>query len=104
MPSQKLFFLLAMIKGLQISNNTDISFLEISKRYHIICENLGLNPRSSSQLWNYLQEFKRESIVLINVLSEKIKGRRAMIQIPEINLLNLEKIIIEILRLKGINI
>ena len=104
MSSQKLFFLLAMIKGLQISNNTDISFLEISKRYHIICENLGLNPRSSSQLWNYLQEFKRESIVLINVLSEKIKGRRAMIQIPEINLLNLEKIIIEILRLKGINI
>ncbi len=104
MPSQKLFFLLAMIKGLQISNNTDISFLEISKRYHVICENLGLNPRSSSQLWNYLQEFKRESIVLINVLSEKIKGRRAMIQIPEINLLNLEKIIIEILRLKGINI
>ena len=90
MSSQKLFFLLAMIKGLQISNNTDISFLEISKRYHIICENLGLNPRSSSQLWNYLQEFKRESIVLINVLSEKIKGRRAMIQIPEINLLNLE--------------
>ena len=104
MSSQKLFFLLAMIKGLQISNNTDISFLEISKRYHIICENLGLNPRSSSQLWNYLQEFKRESIVLINVLSEKIKGRRAMIQIPEINLLNLEKIIIEILKLKGINI
>ena len=104
MPSQKLFFLLAMIKGLQISNNTDISFLEISKRYHIICENLGLNPRSSSQLWNYLQEFKRESIVLINVLSEKIKGRRALIQIPEINLPNLEKIILELLKLKGINI
>ncbi len=104
MVSQKLFFLLAIITGLKISNITEISFLEISKRYNIICENLGLNPRSNSQLWNYLQEFKRESIVLINVLSEKIKGRRAMIQIPEINLLNLEKIIIEILRLKGINI
>ncbi len=104
MAAQKLFFLLAIVKGLKISNITEISFLEISKRYNIICENLGLNPRSNSQLWNYLQEFKRESIVLINVLSEKIKGRRALIQIPEINLPNLEKIILELLKLKGINI
>jgi len=104
MASQKLFFLLAIVKGLEISKMTEISFLEIMKRYNIICENLGLKPRSNSQLWNYLQEFKRESIVLINILSEKIKGRRALIQIPEINLLKLEKIIIEILKLKGINI
>jgi len=102
--SQKLFFLLAIVKGLKISNITEISFVEILKRYIIICENLGLNPRSNSQLWNYLQEFKRESIVLINVLSEKIKGRRALIQIPEINLPNLEKIIVEVLKLRGIDI
>jgi cell division control protein 6 len=104
MSSQKLFFLLAIVKGLKILNTTEIPFIEISKRYHIICENLGLNPRSNSQLWNYLQEFKRESIVLINVLGEKIKGRRALIQIPEIDLRKLEKIIIEMLKLKGINI
>lgn len=102
--SQKLFFLLAIVKGLKISNIAEISFVEILKRYIIICENLGLNPRSNSQLWNYLQEFKRESIVLINVLSEKIKGRRALIQIPEINLPNLEKIIVEVLKLRGIDI
>jgi cell division control protein 6 len=104
MSSQKLFFLLAIVKGLKISNKTEISFLEIIRRYHIICENLGLNSRSNSQLWNYLQEFKRESIILINILSEKIKGRRSLIQIPEINLQKLEKIIIEILKLKGISI
>ncbi|MBY8983768.1 MAG: AAA family ATPase [Candidatus Lokiarchaeota archaeon] len=104
MPSQKLIFLLATVKGLKISNMTEISFLEIRKSYQIICENMGLNPRSNSQLWNYLQEFKRESIVLINTLSEKIKGRRSLIQIPEINLPKLEKIIIEILELKGISI
>ncbi|MHA2282954.1 MAG: Cdc6/Cdc18 family protein [Promethearchaeota archaeon] len=104
MSAQKLYFLLAIIKGLKISNIAEISFSEITKRYHIICENLGLNPRSNSQLWNYLQEFKRESIVLIKILSEKIIGRRALIQIPEINLPKLEKIIVEILKLKGINI
>ncbi len=104
MSSQKLFFLLSIVKGLQISNMTEISFLDVIKRYYIICENIGLNPRSNSQLWNYLQEFKRESIVLINILSEKIKGRRASIQIPEINLPKLEKIITEILKLKEIDI
>ena len=102
--SQKLFFLLSIVKGLKSTYDTKISFLDILRRYQIICENLGLNPRSNSQLWNYLQEFKRESIVVIDVLSEKIKGRRALIQIPEINLSKLENIIIEILKSKGLNV
>ncbi len=104
MSSQKLFFLLSIVKGLKSTYDTKISFLEILKRYQIICENLGLNPRSNSQLWNYLQEFKRESIIVIEVLSEKIKGRRALIQIPEINLSKLENIIIEILKSKGLHV
>jgi len=102
--SQKLFFLLSIVKGLKSTYDTKISFLDILRRYQIICENLGLNPRSNSQLWNYLQEFKRESIIVIEVLSEKIKGRRALIQIPEINLSKLENIIIEILKSKGLNV
>jgi len=102
--SQKLFFLLSIVKGLKSTYDTKISFLDILRRYQIICENLGLNPRSNSQLWNYLQEFKRESIIVIEVLSEKIKGRRALIQITEINLSKLENIIIEILKSKGLNV
>ena len=104
MSSHKLFFLLSIIKGLKSTYETAISFLDILRRYQIICENLELNPRSNSQLWNYLQEFKRESIVVIEVLSEKIIGRRALIQIPEINLSKLEEIIIEILKSKGLNV
>ena len=49
--------------------------------YYMICENIGLKPRSQSQLWNYLQELKRENIVLIKIISEGIKGRRAIINI-----------------------
>ena len=96
--------MLSIVKGLKSTYDTKISFLDILRRYQIICENLGLNPRSNSQLWNYLQEFKRESIVVIDVLSEKIKGRRALIQIPEINLSKLENIIIEILKSKGFDV
>ncbi len=102
--SQKLVFLYAVVKALKISDLTEISFLKILKRYHVICENLGLDPKSYSQLWNYLQEFKRESILHTKILSEKIKGRKALIQVPEINLTNLEKIITEILNSKGLKI
>ncbi|MFX1522651.1 MAG: ORC1-type DNA replication protein [Promethearchaeota archaeon] len=104
MSSQKLFFLLAIVKGLKNSSQTEIFLAEITKRYHIICENLGLNPRSNSQMWNYLQDFKREGIITVKILSEKIKGRRALIQIPEINLQKLEKIIAELLKVKRIKV
>ncbi len=102
--SQKLVFLYAVVKALKISDLTEISFLKILKRYRVICENLGLDPKSYSQLWNYLQEFKRENILHTKILSEKIKGRKALIQVPEINLSNLEKIITEILNSKGVKI
>ncbi|MFW9772597.1 MAG: Cdc6/Cdc18 family protein [Candidatus Thorarchaeota archaeon] len=104
MSPQKLLVLLAIIKGLKISYETAISFSEILKRYSVICENLGLNPRSNSQLWNYLQEFKREGIVLIEIMSEQIKGRRALIQIPEINLPKFEKIVIDLVNSNGLKV
>ena len=103
MSSQKLLFLLAIVKSLKNTNKTSISFLEIIQTYQVICENLDVNFRSNSQLWNYLQEFRREGTVFINVISEKIKGRRSLIQIPEINILKLEKVIIDLLKKKSIN-
>ena len=102
--SEKLVFLYAVVKALKIDDLTEISFLKILKRYRVICENLGLHPKSYSQLWNYLQEFKRENILHTKILSEKIKGRKALIQVPEINLSNLEKIITEIFNSKGLKI
>ena len=82
MSSQKLFFLLAIIKGLKKRFETNISFVDILRGYQMICENYGLHPRSNSQLWNYLQEFKRERI----------------------DLLKLEKIVVEILQSKGLSV
>ncbi len=101
MNSQKLSFLLAIIKALNNHDNFKISFNEALKRYYMICENLGLKPRSNSQLWNYLQEFKRENLLTTNIISEKIKGRRAIIAIPDLSLPNLEKNATEMLNSKG---
>ncbi|MHA1883826.1 MAG: Cdc6/Cdc18 family protein [Promethearchaeota archaeon] len=102
--SQKLVYLLSIIKSLKNTNAVAVSFVDILKTYHILCENLGLTRRSNSQLWNYLQGFKKESIVLVKIQSENIKGRKASIQILEINLPKLENIIIKLLESKGINI
>jgi cell division control protein 6 len=104
MNSQKLTFLLAIVKALNSSDYFEITFSEALKRFNIICENIGLKPRSNSQLWNYLQEFKRENIVEAKNVSEKIKGRRAIIKIPNLSLINLEKNAIDILSSKGYKI
>lgn len=104
MNAQKLTFLLAIVKGLRNNDDIEIAFLEILKSYNIICENIRLNPRSYSQLWSYLQEFKRENIVLIKIISEGIKGRRALIKIPDLSLPKLERNIIELINSKGLTI
>jgi len=104
MTSQKLLFLIAIIKALYESDNSKISFTKALRIYYIICENMGLSPRSHSQIWNYLQEFKRESIVKVQIMSKGIKGRRTFIEIPDLSLSNLEKKIIETLNSKGFKI
>ncbi|MDX1798358.1 MAG: AAA family ATPase [Candidatus Lokiarchaeia archaeon] len=104
MNSQKLSFLLAIIKALNNHDNFRTSFNEALKRYYMICENLGLKPRSNSQLWNYLQEFKRDNLLTTNIISEKIKGRRALISIPNLSLPNLERNATEILNSKGLKL
>ena len=104
MNSQKLTFLLAIIKALKNSNDIEISFIEALQIYNMVCENIGIKPRSHSQLWNYLQELKRENIVLIKVISEGIKGRHTIINVTDLSLSNLEKNVIEILNSKGFKI
>ncbi|MFW9829045.1 MAG: Cdc6/Cdc18 family protein [Candidatus Thorarchaeota archaeon] len=101
MNSQKLTFLLAIIKALNNHDKVKISFNEVLNRYYVICENLDLRPKSKSQLWIYLQDFKKENLVLTKIISEKIKGRKAIIEIPDLSLNNLEKNTVEILNSKG---
>ena len=101
---QKLIFLLSIIRILKKSENSEISISEILNLYRILCENLGLNPRSYSQLWNYLNEFEKEDIISLNIKSEAIKGRKAFIEIQDIPLVNFESIINTTLKSKGINL
>ena len=102
--SQKLIFLLAIIRSLKKSKKPNVSISNVLKLYHILCENAGMTHRSYSQLWNYLQEFKKENIVSVKIISERIKGRMALIEIPNIPLNKFEETILKLLTLKGINL
>ena len=104
MPMQKGIFLLAIITALKKSGSIQVSVLEITNAYLIICENLGIQPRSHSQLWNYLQEFKREYLITMEIKSESIKGRKALISVQDIPISKFEEIIVNILQTKGIKI
>lgn len=104
MTSQKLVFLLAIILHLKTNNENRVTFLEILKPYLILCENAGLRPRSYSQLWNYLQEYKKEKFISVKLQSKSIRGRKAIIEIPDIPLLKFESIIRDILNSKGIKL
>ncbi len=104
MTSQKLIFLLAIINQIKNNKNNKVTFLEILKSYLILCENTELRPRSYSQLWNYLQEYKKENFIFIKLQSKSIKGRKALIEIPDIPIVKFETIIREILDSKGIKL
>ena len=101
---QKGIFLLALIKALKKTGRIQVSILEITNSYLIICENLGIHPRSHSQLWNYLQEFKRDYLITMEIKSESIKGRKALISVQDIPISKFEEILVKILHAKGIKI
>lgn len=104
MSSQRLIFLLAIIKALKESEKQKISISEILDTYYVICENLSIVKRSYSQLWNYLQDFKKEDIISIQIKSDSIRGRKALIEVLNISLKKFETAIINILKSKGIKI
>ncbi|MHA1294569.1 MAG: Cdc6/Cdc18 family protein [Promethearchaeota archaeon] len=104
MSCQKILFLLAIISELKKNDASKSPLLDIIKSYFILCENVGEPPKSYSQLWNYLQEFKKEKIISVKVESKKIRGRRSFIEISDIPLLKIEKIIINILNSRNVKI
>jgi len=103
-PIQKGIFLLAIITALKKSGRIQVSVLEITNSYFILCENLGIPPRAHSQLWNYLQEFKREYLISMEIKSESIRGRKALISVQDIPISKFEDILVNILQTKGIKI
>ncbi len=104
MSTQKIIFLLAIINSLDKCRGIHSSIREITESYLILCESLGIQPRSHSQLWNYLQEFKREYLISMEIVSESIKGRKAQITVQNIPISKYKEFLLEVMETKGIKI
>jgi len=102
MSTQKIIFLLAIINSLDKCGGIHTSVREITESYLILCESLGIQPRSNSQLWNYLQEFKREYLITMEIVSESIKGRKAQITVQDIPISKYKEFLLEVMETKGI--
>jgi cell division control protein 6 len=89
----KTLFLLAIVISLKSSTKASISFSEVLGQYRIVCETYQEKQKSYSQLWNYLNEFKRDGFVSIGIKSKNIKGRKSSIKILDISLEKLENLI-----------
>ena len=104
MSTQKIIFLLAIINSLDKCRGIHTSVREITESYLILCESLTILPRSHSQLWNYLQEFKREDLITMEIVSESIKGRKAQIDVQNIPISKYKEFLLEVMETKGIKI
>jgi len=104
MSTQKIIFLLAIINSLDKCRGIHTSVREITESYLILCESLTILPRSHSQLWNYLQEFKREDLITMEIVSESIKGRKAQIAVQNIPISKYKEFLLEVMETKGIKI
>ncbi len=101
---ERLLFLLSITISLKKTKKTAVSLSETLEQYHIICENIKNKPKSYSQLWNYLNEFRKDGLVLIKLKSRNIQGRKSYIKILDIPLKRLENLILHKLETKGIYI
>ncbi len=100
----KILFLLAITLSLKNSIKPSISFSKILEQYEIICESLQKKKKSYSQLWNYLNDFKKDGIISVNIQSKNIRGRKSLIKVLDIPLEELERLIYKILQNKGIKL
>lgn len=101
--NEKLVLLLSIIRDIRGSKSANTSLLDAYNRYSILSKNIGLDVRSYSHVWHYIQDLKREQLVIVNVESEKIKGRKTIIKTTD-NVLSLnEDYILDILKTRGIS-
>ncbi len=89
----KLIFLRAIAKVLSLNQKTTTTLKEIQPVYNELCVKNKKIPKSNSQIWHYVQEFKRENILDVVVESGTSRGRRSVVEIDSESLLNLEEII-----------
>jgi len=102
MAEHKLLLLYTITVRLQKNGTLDISLTEAIEDYKRICRLSGIPPRAYSQLWNYIQECKKDDILKVDVEGSGIRGRKAFIKMPGMPLNKFVQNVTSVLKSKGI--
>jgi archaeal cell division control protein 6 len=85
-------FLLAVARYFKEQNEQAYALLsEVEKTYTVICEELGEQPNSHTQLWNYAQFLSSLKILKAEVRSSTTRGRSTQVSLLSIPASELEK-------------
>jgi cell division control protein 6 len=83
---QDLIILDAIAQALQTHHSIKVQTMQFRPIYEELCIKFGQIPRSTTQVWEYLQNLKNLGVVKITVGSKKTRGRTSYIYINDIPL------------------
>ncbi|MFX1254884.1 MAG: ORC1-type DNA replication protein [Promethearchaeota archaeon] len=81
LPQHKLILLLAIVRKLKSTKNTNVSLAETRESYSLLCEQLGVEPRRNTQIYNYCRELTDLGLVRTTILNKDIPGRTSRISV-----------------------
>ncbi len=84
-------FLLGSARIFKESQRTYASLSEIEEGYAVVCEEIGEQPHSHTQVWKYVQLFSALGILKTEVAAKGVRGRSTRISLPSIPAYELEK-------------
>ncbi|ABM80757.1 ORC1-type DNA replication protein [Hyperthermus butylicus] len=100
LPLHELLILLAIVRTLQRSGEPYVRIGEVEAEYHHICEEYGETPRRHTQVYEYVMDLKRRSIIETRLSGKGYRGKSTLIGISVGPLDLLEKRIREIIEYK----
>ncbi len=99
---EKLIFLLSIVKVLRMNQKTKTTIKEVQPIYNDLCAKENTIPKSNAQIWQYIQEYKREKLMEVVVESGSSRGRRSILEINNDYLLGLEETVEELIEANGV--
>lgn len=84
-------FLLSVARYFKENDEAYVSLAEAEKAYLVACEEFGEEPKSYTQLWNYVQHLSSLGVLHTEVAVLATRGRSTRISLPSIPAVELEK-------------
>ncbi len=92
--NQEKLVLLSIVKALKEKEKPYITTGELKQKYRLICEELGVEPRTHPQIWSHLRELNSMGLIETMQSGKGFRGQTTLIGISEVPILPLERILI----------